>query len=153
MLEHYANIAEIVGVVLVIATLAFLTIEIRHNTSALKATTFQAAMQSEMALTSIIVEHVEVWDKVVKGERLEAGAETRKGIILFNILMIDSESRYHQYKNGLLDSKTWQGRLDTLPEFIDLPLYPQWRQSPGGRNHNADFLALIDELAKNRKEG
>ena len=57
VLEHYANIAEIVGVILVVVTLVFLTLQIRQNTRALRLTTIQTVMQSELAKMPILVEN------------------------------------------------------------------------------------------------
>ena len=144
MIEHYANIAEIVGVVLVIITLAFLTLEIRHNTQALRSTTIQAVMQSEMAFSSILTDNHETWDKVLSGAPLKQGAETRKAIILYNVFMIDTESRYQQYTLGYLDAQSWEGRRDTLPAIVRLPIFALWRKSFGGQSHSKDFLAMLD---------
>jgi hypothetical protein len=147
MIEYYANIAEIVGAILVVATLAFLILEIRHNTRALRATTIQAVMQSEMALASFLVDNAETWEKVLAGTPLEPGIEMRKGIITFNVYMLDTENRYHQHLAGLLDSKSREGRRNTLPEIVALPIFTEWRRSFGARSHAADFLALIDDVA------
>jgi hypothetical protein len=144
MIEHYANIAEIIGVVLVIITLVFLTLEIRHNTQALRSTTIQAVMQSEMAFSNILVDNHETWDKVLSGAPLDQGAETRKAIVLYNVFMIDTESRYQQYVLGYLDAQSWQGRRDTLPEIVQLPIFGLWRKSFGGQSHSKDFLAMLD---------
>jgi hypothetical protein len=152
MIEYYANVAEIVGVILVVVTLAFLTLEIRHNTRALRATTIQAVMQSEMALSNFLAEHADTWEKVLTGEPLEAGAEMRKAIIIFNVFMIDTENRYHQFLTGFLDAQSWESRKSTVPEMVRLPVFPAWRQSPGGRSHAGDFLAFIDGIEANTED-
>lgn len=145
-LEYVANIAEIVGVVLVVVTLVFLTLQIRQNTQALKATTMQAAMQSDMEFAATILAYAAIWDKVLKGEPLAEGEETRRAIILFGNYMTDTESRYHQYRAGYLETQAWEGRLGTVADFVRLPVMEQWRLSPGGRSRAADFLELLDNL-------
>ncbi len=55
-LDYYANVAEIIGVIVVIATLIFLALQIRQNTKALRSTTIQEVMQTEIALMSLLVE-------------------------------------------------------------------------------------------------
>jgi hypothetical protein len=55
-LDQYANIAEIVGLVIVVVTLKFLTRQIRQGTKAIRSTTIQSVMQSEMAFSQILVE-------------------------------------------------------------------------------------------------
>lgn len=147
-LDNIANVAEIVGVILVVVTLVFLTLQIRQNTDALMTTTMQAAMQSEMEFASIIIDNADVWDKVLSSKPLLAGEETRRGIILVNIFMIDTESRYHQFQAGYLDAQSWECRRGTLPEWVGLQIFEQWRYSLGGLSHSADFLQLLDNLKK-----
>ena len=144
MLEYYANIAEIVGIVLVVVTLVFLTLQIRQNTKAIRSTTIQAVMQSEMAFSNILVDNAATWEKVLTAAPLESAAETRKAIVLFNVFMIDTEVRYHQFLSGYLDAQSWKGRLSTLGDVVKLPIYPTWRRSLGGQSHAADFLRLLD---------
>jgi hypothetical protein len=84
-LEYVANIAEIVGVILVVVTLVFLSLQIRQNTQALRSTTFQAVMQSEISMMSILVENSATWEKIQTGAPLDAVDETRKAIVLFNV--------------------------------------------------------------------
>jgi hypothetical protein len=147
-LEHYANIAEIVGVILVVVTLVFLTLQIRQNTKALRSTTIQSVMQSELAMMSILVENAATWEKISSGSPLANGEETRRAIVLFNVYMIETESRYHQFKTGYLDAQPWEGRLGTLPAVVRMPVFELWRASHGGQSHAADFLALLDELVR-----
>lgn len=147
-LDYLANIAEIAGVLLVVVTLVFLAAQIRQQTKALKSSTIQAVMQSEIALTSVLVEHADAWEKVLTGQSFTPGEETRRAIILFNILMTDTESRYHQYKIGFLDLNAWAGRQELLPELVQLPIFEPWRESPGGKTHSTDFLEMIDNFKK-----
>ena len=76
----------------------------------------------------------------------------RKAIIVYNVYMVDTENRYHQYLAGSLSVQSWEGRKDTLPEFVALPIFQEWRKSFGGRSHAADFLALIDQVAATARE-
>ena len=148
MLEHYANIAEIVGVIIVVVTLFFLTVQIQQNTKALRSTTMQATLQSELDVAAMLLEHSGVWDKLVTAAPFANGEETRKAIGLCNVFMIDTENRYHQYHSGYLAAQSWEGRLGTLPQMVSLPVFKLWRTSMGGLSHSADFLKLLDDLAE-----
>jgi hypothetical protein len=152
MLEYYANIAEIIGVVFVVVTLAFLILQIRQNTLAMRAETLQAVMQSEMVLSSLLVEHASVWDKVLHGAPLDDGEETRRAVILHNCVMIETETRFQQHLAGFLDAKSWQARLQMLPRMVSLPVFRASRQSVGGHNHAANFLELVDRVYKRGTE-
>lgn len=145
-LDQLANIADIVGATLVVVTLIFLALQIRQNTKAVRATTIQSAMQSEMEFAAILIQDAATWEKVLTSAPLAKGEETRKGIMLLNIFMIDTESRFHQFNAGYLDAQAWNGRFGTLTDVVRLPIFKLWRYSLGGLSHSADFLALLDRL-------
>lgn len=147
-LEQFANIAEIIGVLLVTVTIVFLTLQIRQNTKALRSTTIQAVLNSEMEFGKILIEHAATWDKILGAVPLKEGEEQRRAIMLFNVFMIDSESRYQQYETGFLDPQSWEARLRTLPSVVRLPIFGEWRKSIGGLSHSADFLDMVDKLAQ-----
>jgi hypothetical protein len=109
-------------------------------------------MQSEMALSTLLVEHADVWVKVLSGAPLADGAETRRALILYGVVMVDTENRFHQFLAGYLDTKTWRGRMQMLPKMASLPIFPAWRQSFGGQSRAADFLELIDGIYATAKE-
>jgi hypothetical protein len=88
-----------------------------------------------------------IWEKVLTGAPLEEGAELRGGILLFNLLMVNTDNRYYQFRSGFLDSSSWDGYKSTLPPFVKLPIFKIWRETPGAHSHTVEFLALLDGLA------
>jgi hypothetical protein len=142
-----ASIAEVISAVAVVASLVYLAVQVRANTKATRASAFQTAIQSEMDLATVFVENARVWDKVVTGAPLAEGEEMRAGILLYNMLMLDTARRHQQYAEGYLEAQAWKARRETLPSIVGLPVYRGWRASLGARGHSADFLALLDECA------
>ena len=98
-------------------------------------------------MASRFLDHASIWDKIITSVPIDDGEETRKAIILLNIFMLDTESRYQQFLSGYLEPASWEGRRDILPEVVEYPIYDVWRKSPGGRNHSAQFLELLDSLS------
>jgi hypothetical protein len=145
-LDHIANIAEIIGVILVVVTLAFLTLQIRQNTQAIRAATMKSTMESEVEFAALLLQEAGVWEKILTGAPIAEGEETRKSILLFNVFMIDTESRFHQFNVGYLDKQAWDGRYSSLSSISKLPTYDLWRTSIGGMSRSADFLELMDDL-------
>jgi hypothetical protein len=145
--EVAASIAEVVGAIAVVVSLVYLAVQIRSNTRAAKANAYELAIQSEMETAVVFTEHVEIWDKIITGQPLSEGAEQRAGILLYNLLMLDSERRYQQYARGYLDAQPWEARHRTLPAIVSLPVFRLWRRSLGAQSHSADFLKLVDECA------
>ena len=146
-LSNVASIAEIIAAIGVIFSLIFVGLQINEGNQETRAATTQAAADAEAFMIATMVNHSDTWDKVVTGAPLESGAETRKAIILYNLLMVESENRYHQFHSGFLATPTWEGRLLILQPTVKLPIFKIWRESYGGRGHSAEFLELLDSLA------
>ena len=78
---------------------------------------------------------------MLKGLPLSEGEETRRGIILYNMLMTQFENRYRQFTSGYLES------LPTSVElFVALPFFDMWRGSLGASTREPGFLDLVDRL-------
>ncbi len=147
-LTDLASIAEIIAAIGVIFSLIFVGLQINEGNQETRAATIQAASDAEAFMIATMVNHSETWNKVVTGAPLESGAETRKGINLYNFLMVDTENRYYQFHSGFLDAPSWEGRLSTLQPIVKLPIFKIWRESFGARGHSAEFLELVDSLAE-----
>jgi len=145
--EAIGAIGEILGAAGVILTLGYLAFQIRAGTKATKAAAFQAVLQSEMDFASILIENAGTWEKIVTDAPLSEGEETRVAIVLYNLFMLDSERRFHQYNSGYLEASAWEGRLRSLPLLVKFSIFERWKTSLGGMAHSADFLELLDELS------
>ena len=138
---EWAAIAEIIGAIAVVITLIYLAVQIRDSNVETRATTAQAALDSEIFLSAELVRYAAIWDKVVNSVPLADGEENRRGIILYNMLMTQFENRYRQYASGYLED---------LPASVDrlvaLPFFDAWRGSLGASTRNSEFLELVDRL-------
>ena len=147
-LTELAAIAEIVGVIAIVPSLIFVGVQIQRSNRETRAATVQAASNSELYLGATFADHAETWEKVLAGVPLTEGEERRKGIILYNMIMTESENRYHQFSSGFLEASSWEGRLASVRALVRAPLFETWRNSVGALVHSSDFLDLVDELAK-----
>ena len=148
-LSELASLAEIIASIGVVLSLIFVGFQVSEATRETRAATLRSAADSELFMAATVLNHARTWDKVLNGEPLASGEESRKGIILFNLLMIESENRFHQFQAGFLDVQSWQGWHSTLRSLAKLPIYPIWRDTPGTKGHSADFLDLLDSFAVN----
>ena len=146
-LSELASLAEIVASVGVILSLIFVGLQISEATRETKAATLRSAADSELFMAATVLNYAGTWDKVLNGEPLASGEETRTGIILFNLLTIESENRHHQFQAGFLDAQSWEGRRSTLESLAKLPIYKVWRNTQGAKGHSAEFLDLLDSFA------
>ncbi len=146
-LSELASVAEIVASIAVILSLIFVGLQLSEGNRVTRATTNQLAVQSEIDMATAFLDHAGIWNKMISGVPIDDREETRKAIILLNIFMLDTESRYQQFHSGYLEPASWEGRRAILPEVVEYPIYDRWRKSPGGRNHSAQFLELLDSLS------
>jgi len=146
-LSELASLAEIIGLLAIIPSLLFVGVQLARGRREIRAATLQATLTSERELNAKFADYAGTWDKVVKGEPLSEGEETRRAIVLFNMLMMDTENRFQQFKSGYLDPESWEARHSTLHENVSFPIFKVWRNSPGGRNRSAEFLRILDKMA------
>ena len=152
MLSEIAAVAEIIASVGVVLSLLFVGFQLRDSNRQAQVTAIQNATAQEIETTAVFADHYETWDKLVNGEAIE-GRELRKAILLYNILMSETENRYHQYKLGYLHNQSWEGRLASLRKAVTAPVFPLWRQANSGINHSRDFLVLVDDLRAASEQG
>ena len=146
-LQNWAAIGEIVGSAAVVITLVYLAVQIRDSNRETRAVTLQSAINNELDMTSVLVQNAGTWEKVIRGLPLEEGEETRKGILLYNLLMTETEGRFHQYEAGYLDGAAWEHRVPAILMTVKNPMHKIWRASPGANAHSASFLKMLDEMA------
>ena len=144
-LTDVASIAEIVASICVILSLIFVGLELSEGNRETSAATAQAASDQTMFLQSEILRYADTWQKVLDGTPLELGEENRRGIVLFDMVMTENENRFQQYDSGYLEDR--RSNLDT---FVSLPIYDQWRASPGGNSKSPEYLEFLDELGSSK---
>ena len=139
--------AEMVGATAVVLSLVFVGVQIRDGNREARAATIQSILSTDLDMSVVFADHASTWDKVLMGEPLASGEEMRRGIVLFNMLITDTENRYLQFRSGYLDAQSWEGRRSVIPALTNLPIYKTWRSSPGALSHSSDFLELMDGLS------
>ena len=143
-LSDWASVAEIVAAVGVILSLIFVGLQISDGNRETRAATIQASLDSEMFVQSQMLRYADTWEKVVTGVPLSDGEETRKGIVIFNMLMTLNENRFHQFNSGYLENEP-----TSIEEVVlDFPFYETWRGSGGARARSRDFLEHLERLRK-----
>jgi len=97
-------IGEIVGALGVIATLGYLAVQTRHNTKAIKASTFQANTQlwQEWFLALAGSDAPGAYAQGMLGNPNLDGSAFQKFWMACRALFLNFESQYYQYREGVL---------------------------------------------------
>jgi len=128
-------VAEMLAAIGVIISLVFVGLQVRKGLAESRAATKQATTDTEVTVVSTFAQHAEIWNKALSGVPLEEGRETRLGILLFALLMIDYENRFYQHKAGYFDDRSWENRVAILHNVILMPIYDLWRPVTQRRLH------------------
>jgi hypothetical protein len=147
-LSDWASVAEIIAAIGVIFSLIFVGLQINEGNLETRAATNQATADAEAFMIVTFANHSYTWNKVITGAPLESGAESRKGILLYNLLMVHTENQYRQFESGFLDARSWAGHKSNIQPLVRLPIYETWRQSLGSKGHSVEFLEILDSFAE-----
>ena len=137
-LQDWGALGELVGGFAIIVSLLYVGLQIKHGNREAKAATLQATMDSEMFLQAEALRYAGTWEKVLAGKHLEDGEETRRGILLYSMMMTLHQIQYDQFKTGYLDNPP-----DTQ-DAATFPIYEVWRASGGATRRSLEFLELLD---------
>ncbi len=137
-LQDWGAIGELLGGVAIIVSLLYVGLQIKHGNQETRAVTLQATLDSEMSFQAEAMRYAGTWEKIVTGGHLRDGEETRRAILLYNMMMTLHENQYYQFKTGYLDNPP------PIEEPVTWPFYEVWRASGGAKNRPAEFLKILD---------
>ncbi len=137
-LQDWGAIGELLGGVAIIVSLLYVGLQIKHGNRETRAGTLQATLDSEMSFQAEAMRYAGTWEKILTGVHITDGEETRRAIILYNMMMTLYQNRYFQFKTGYLDNPP------VTEEVVTFPMYEIWRASGGAKNRSAEFLEYLD---------
>jgi len=130
--EDLGNLGEIIAAVATVATLAYLGIQIRENTRALRVQSIRDQSTAAHGITSILGSNKQVASVFQRGlggsNNLDAEEQTQF-VSLMSIPVISFQAAFNEYKLGL----TSKEMLDTNASVLRL------LQTPGGEQYWKDF--------------
>ena len=146
-MEYVANIAEIIGAIVVVITLIYLTIQLRQNNKLLQSASRRAMLETEKTSLNQALEFQDVFRKLNQSEKLSEKEQFQLSILFIN----DMENRYfeyRQYENGLLSEQEWRARLFIAVENHGIQRGHKWWSKVGRNLYPAEFVDLIDNALR-----
>ena len=141
-------LAELLGAIGVIASLVYLAIQIRQNTSTVVANTFQSVQDSSVLRMMALAENDELAERFVAGlvdpDALD-GAKRFQFDIWMRANFKGYENYFYQHKMGLLDAQSWSAAREAIRVSLSPPGVPKW-WTMNRRLFRSDFGELVDEV-------
>ncbi len=144
--EAIGAVAEAVGAVGVILTLAYLAVQIRQNTKSLRATTSQSVMGDASRFLENLYESPELNTLWLTGHRdPDALSEADRERFHFFIMswLRRFENIHHQWQSGLLEDDQWESMHTSNLEGVLSPGGRAW-WAQNSQRFNRGFRSYID---------
>ena len=113
--EQFASIGEFISGIGVLATLIFLTIEVRKNSRILRANAKTAGMDSFASYNEWLAGDPEVsnlFDRILTGESIDtlSSGEQFRLTLAMRAIIQRVEAQYFQFSEGIVEESYWAQR-------------------------------------------
>ena len=147
-IEGVAQLAEIVSSIGVVVSLIYVSVQVRQNTIALKATTYNAVTANSVSILGPMYTHAEFTHFLARmnGQPADATPEEQ---LRFHVTLLTAfrhwDNLYYQFRSGALDAEMWESYDNTLTRWFANEAWRVWFRN------NADcFSASLRELVRVR---
>jgi hypothetical protein len=138
-------IGEVVGAFAVVATLFYLTSQIRQNTNALKAESRRAVLDGGQAELFAMVEDPGIVVNILKPEPLTAEEQISLCAYLFATVRT-REFAWGRFKEGAIDAGQWATEINVIKFIFDTDRTRHWWEQLGRNTYGPDFAAFVDNI-------
>lgn len=145
-LEDLGNLGEFVGAVGVVVSLIYLALQLRHNTSSVRAASFNEMVQNSLRLLEHGFRDAEFAGFLAEAENDPTGLDAA-GRVRWDSYMMAVFRHFgnlvYQHRVGALDEQMWQSYRRDLKEHLRSPAWAAWF----GEHRTVFSESLIEEVA------
>ena len=124
-LEQCAYIAEIIGVIIVVVTLLYLSVQVRQGANLMRSESRKALVNNTREQLLAYLDNVDLFDKMAGEEKLSPADQLRfSAVWLMN--MRNREHEWFQYKDGILDEPTWLSYREIIRLTLSSKRHRTW---------------------------
>ena len=124
-LEQFAYLAEIIGVIIVVVTLLYLSVQVRQGANLMRSESRQALVNNTREQLLAYLDNVDLFDKMAGEEKLSPADQLRfSAVWLMN--MRNREHEWFQYKDGILDEPTWLSYREIIRLTLSSKRHRTW---------------------------
>jgi hypothetical protein len=132
-LSAYSSLAAAIGQVAsavgVVISLAYLALQLRHNTQAVQAQTYLSVQTNTISLTSAVYLHEEFAELVLKAADASSSlspTQTFRWNAYMRSTFRSFDNLYHQFQSGALEADVWPGYEQIMISWLRRPGCFRW---------------------------
>ena len=141
-----ADLSEIVSSIAIVATLIYLTIEIRQNTNALQSQTHEAVLSSAQAELNTLIANPSIAASLASAGPLATESEHVQLDAWLASALRSREFAWLQFRDGAIDEAQWETEVAVLLGIFDSSMSLLWWGRLGRDAVGPDFAAFIDQI-------
>ena len=149
-LDKMHKVGELVASVAVIVSLIFVGLQVRDNTVASQAATYQASAAYSANILLAISESPEkanAFQAYMFEDSDDLSPEQRvQAELLLSAALRGLENIYVQYQAGMLSEVGWAAREPTVRGLVTVPGYEKFQGSSAARAHGGPFLEYVEGI-------
>ena len=112
--DAVSAIAEVIGLVVVVASLIYLAAQIRQNTNAIRSGTREAFLNALQTCNAFALENSDIWHRgAFEGEEL-IGEELTRYITIVHAGLNAYEALYSEYLAGNVEQEFWESKVQQM---------------------------------------
>jgi hypothetical protein len=148
--DAISAIAEVVGVIAIVVSLVYLSVQIKQNTKVARAATRQAIAESTENLGSDLIgngEIAEIFVKHLSGKELSAVEKLRLQARCYRDIQ-HWENIHYQFQEGLVSKDQWAGFRKNLISLLAIDAYREYWEHESfhySEAFQAEIASLLQE--------
>ncbi len=145
-IQDLGSLGELIAAIATIVTLAYLAIQIRQNTTAVRASSLHSASQFSVGFAESLYRDPELGLLFDRGcENLQSLSEAEQARYYFIMLGFArmAQSNHYQFELGLIGEDIFSGHRESILLTLEQPGARQWWEENAAR-FSGRFRAFID---------
>ena len=142
-LEQYAYLSQIIGVILIVASLVYVARQLRQNTDAILAQSRQVVLSASQSELFALLDHPGIHISAIKPEILTAEEQMRLGAWLMGVMRA-RQFAWLQYRNRVIDESQWKTEEAVIRAILDTSRARDWWLKLGRVSFGDEFADFVD---------
>ncbi len=144
--EAVGAIGEVLGAVGVIATLAYLSVQVRQNTRAIRGSTLNAVTQYQQFELRWSADNSSEMLKAIHTPDEMSEDDVWKVSEMLTALFVARQNEYSQYNDGLLTDEDWRSREGIIRVTLSIAWVRHWWRTFPKETFNSGFVERVEKI-------